>query len=429
MKHAGRILVLFAVVALVTVGCAWFGGSQTLGLSSALVEFPSSISPSSATTRIVPRSASADVIASVQGIYTPVRDNYNAIAIDAIEFIGELLDEIDENIFADAGLMNYLEDNGSLVAGDATARWEITRSGNDYTVAGWTYYTDVWAQSIYVEFSVVGDRISGTVTLSEESAAADRTIYQAVFDSNDPALGLVTELSVVNLDSGNMDVNNIPTRLWIKAYDDGSSFQIAASVFYTAVNLEPGDLNDEFMDYINPTGAPTPEGVYMYRGSFETGGEERGKIDLALVPAAGYAGTDWFSLYSLGRIYEETVGAFVIADSGLVDAINLTGHVSPPITIGSSPVAVMTAIEQIYAADQTDASVANVVFSTQLTNPAYFAAGTGDTFVGTEDLLRPTWADTLPIFGLTIEQDQNTLPSMTVAFPSAMAAEPPAPTF
>lgn len=448
-RHA-RTALFAAIAALVVLAGCQMPADQNqpaFGLADALVTFPDSMQPAPGSR--APLASEAEVITRVQGLFTPVRDNYNALAIDGITFVADLLNSLDIDLFGNEDLMAYLEENGSVVLGGTTsdgneARYEIVKNVNDYTVAGWTNYGGTWAQAIYIDFTAAGDDISGDVWVAEDTNAAGRAIFQATLNNNDPDYGLVTEFRADNLDSQSTSLVNVPTKLWLKAYDDGTTFQIAANVYYVDIDVESGEIEPYYMSVLNngqvsafTVNDPGVNGAYSYRGAFDiSGSTDRGKIDLALVPA-NYTGTDFFTAYSVGANYETAIASWILdpADPALMNAINgypgipNGGHTSTTAPTAQQIADLFADLEHIYEQDPSDADLANVLFATQLTNPAYFDGSLAESFVGTEDLLKPAWADTLPAFALAIEVDQTALGSMTVEFPTAMAATPPATTF
>ena len=433
-----RLSLIAAAVLILTAlsGCGWFAEEPPLGLADAFVTFPDSISSGSSSRSISARSAQG-IIARVQGLYTPVRDQYNRLAEDAIAYIADLMGSIDRNIFGNDELMAYLEENGSVVleADDGSRRWQITKTGNDYTVAGWMDADGSWEQLIYVDFTALGDDISGTVWIADENQTSGNTLYRAAFDTNDENVGQLTELAAINLDDQNTDLAfNVPTALWLEAHNDGEAFQIAANIYYTDVNVESGEIEPYFMEVLNneQDSDYTDGGVnvcYTYRGAFAADGDDRGQVELALVPA-NYDASDYFTAYSLGAVYEQAIGAYVTADAGLLTIINNSVvDPSPALTEDSTPAEVMAALEALYEQDPTNTELENIIFATRLSNPAYFEASADDSFVGTANLETPAWADSLPAFALEIAQDQTTLPLLEVSFPAAMPATPPDPTF
>ena len=456
-KRTTLIIELIGMALLIAVslgGCWLFGVDNRMGLADALVTLPSSITPAPSgpsSAYGAPRGV-AEVIAHVQGLYAPIRDTYNLIASEAIEFTRDLLDRIDTDIFANGDLMDYLDENGSFAADttDDLGRvvvWEVTKSGSDYTVAGWKDYSvDEWRQILYASFTQTGNRLTGYAVVAQDKALADRALFRVEFDNADPDEGKVIILEAVEIDDDS-EVRNIPTALWLKAFQKGDEFHIAASVYYEDVDVESGALEQHYMDVLNngQNGAFVVDGTgvhgaYIYNGAFELlGTEDRGAVNLALVPA-NYAGADYFSAYSVGAVYRNSIGAWVLspADSTILDAINaVPGLPYPGMTSTSTPTP--TEIDQIFAnllyiqanIPEPSSELDNVLFATQLTNPGYFDSSETETFVGTADLNTPGWAATLPAITLTIpaDRDPDTISALMVDFPAGMAATPPAPTF
>ena len=448
MKRQFRILAfgLLLVAALSMSGCILFPGYRkaAFGLAEALVKMPGAITKRiDATTSnyIAPRSSNA-VIASLQGIYTPVRDNYNEIANNAIEFTRDLLASIDLELFGNRRLVNYLEENGEFVFNDGSQAWQITQTGTVYTVAGWEKVAGVWYPTIYITFTQDGDHLFGEVVAIDTPEDSDSPTYRIVFDNADADFqgAMTTELEAVNLDYSNISEFNIPTKLWLRAYAQGEVFQIATSVYYTDVNLEDNqDIQPYLMGLIeDPLNAPyVPDelgitGLYQYRGTFQVNAEvDRGMIDLALVP--GYtdpATTDEFTEYSVGALWKEAIAEWIRGDAALLDAINAAaGSDLHALSITDEIFTVLVNYQATLGAGESD-DLDNILFVVLLTNPAYFDNQFDDSFVGTAELNTPDWASELPnVTPLDIERDQLTMPNLTVDFTgTGMTAEPPAAT-
>lgn len=463
--------VLLVAISLSSCGGGWFGGgTEPPNLSDALVEMPDALVPAtdgSASVYARATDATATVIERVQGLFTPVRDNYNAIAYDAIEFTRGILDAIDTHIFGSETIMEYLQENGALVfeEDDAAGRTEITLSddGTEYAVQSWVLVGDVWTKTLDVAFSQAGDRLSGTIVVRDEDSIDEaRPIYQVDFDTANPGRGgaMTTELRAVNLAYGLLD-NDITTddfnradKLWLLAYQADGEFHIAANVHYLDVKVEDASFGPYYMPVLNNGQNPSytygdqgVEGCYSYRGAFfDSETESHGALDLALVPA-NYAGTEpIFDAYSVGATYKQAITNWITADvaesaalrtniNTLLELLRTELAVTEPVdvTTSSDVDAVFAALEFIdenwEPADPSERDdLAEVLFVTQLTNPAYFDSSLEDSFVGTADLNAPEWAADVPTPALEVEVNQTDLPELTIEMPGA-EEDPPEATF
>lgn len=455
-RYAGRAALL-SVVLMMLASCGWFGGDNEPALGDALIKMPEALTPAGGGTAAVQsRAADAEqaVFDHVQSLFTPVRDAYNALAYDAIEFTRQMLEQIDQGVFADETIMDYLEANGAIVFWNAeeSAVTEVTRSddGITYTVRTWVKVSEVWTKNMEIELDRAGDHLAGVVIVRGESSADEsRPIYQIDFDNADPSRdgALTTEVRAVNLAYGLLEDDepdndmNRADKLWLLAYQNDSTFQIAANVFYLDVEVED---DPEFGQYYMPVlnngqvdpythGAPGVHGCYSYIGAFlDSEDESRGKLNLALVPA-NYTGTESiFDEYSVAATYAEAVGNYVRDPGGEIQSpINAflayhrdelqTPDTPADVDTETSTEDVFTVIEFVEAnlADGDDGKelLQELLFVTRLTNPAYFDASEADSFVGTQDLRSPDWADDLPEFELEVEVDQSELPELTVTMP------------
>ncbi|MEE8440554.1 MAG: hypothetical protein V3S41_02440, partial [Spirochaetia bacterium] len=412
MKRLFRTFAFWLLLAavLLTSGCILVPGFRraAFGLADALVKIPGAITRkvvAATSSSVAPRSSDA-VIASVQGIYTPVRDDYNEIANSAIEFTREMLAGIDENLFGNRRLVKYLEDNGEVFFNDGVEAWQITQAGTVYTVAGSENVAGVWYPTIYITFTQEGEHLFGEVVAIDTPEDSNSPTYRIVFDNADVDFqgAMTTELEAVNLNYNNLDTFNIPTKLWLRAYAQGEVFQIAASVYYTEVNLEDDqEIQPYLMAIMKGPAAPYAldelgiTGLYQYRGVFQVNAEvDRGTIDLALVP--GYTtptGTE-FADYSVGALWKEAIAAWIVdpelamANDGVTQGEEVRTFINDfhfslnlavaetwyPIGTGSLEAEVFDALAFIQTnlpdTDPARGELDNLLFVVLLTNPAYF---------------------------------------------------------
>ncbi len=364
----------------------------------------------------------ATVFEGVEEIFNPVRERYNPLASTVIDTINSSLTAIDEKIFLNTTVMNNLNKDGlvTLTYDNETSKARVTKNGDIYTVELWTSLSGTWLKYLHVSFSRDGDRYSGTITGREQELDSTyRKEYEIKFDTEDPLLGHTIELRTINIDYDDPEIDtsweneNIPTKMWLSASTDNTTFSIAANVYYTQVDIASHTRFYEYlMAILNDDEAFIPgttqvNAHFIYRGAIDVA-EDRGAIELALVPETNTDTTEVFSVYSIGEIYREAVADWVQDNGGANrNVINTINNALEEIGSGLT-VSPTSSTEEIFDAlkaiqdylEEQDKSIRlldGVLFVVQLGNPGYFDDKSG--FVGNNELRRPAWADEVPGFG------------------------------
>lgn len=411
MKRSGMVVVALILV-LGLASCGIFpGAEQGIDLTGLTPEIPGVIArggapaPDSAGTQSFGRLASTtdqELLDELSSVYQPVWNQYNVIGVEAIQFVDDLLAGIEENIF-DAPVLRRRAESGEILvieyteADDrpAVIRVAFTQASNTWVIEQWR--TDAitnpgdpqLVKNLHVTLVQSAEGDSGTITVRDLAEAAEVRTTWAVDFSTDPDGNASVVLRGDQLDYDDPtdpeDNLNIPSRIWLEAAEADDRFVVTGNISYAMV--DPPDtlaFRDEYLSVLN--GGSVPDGDlsanYLYRAVVNTE-TDNASIELALVPA-DYAGTDFFSEYSVGAVYREAIGNWVLASDGedpdYVAALNAALSLDPPLTSASSVADVFDALEALAAAEPDNADLAGVLFAVKLTNPAYLEP----TFVGGE---------------------------------------------
>ncbi len=463
MKRLSAISALAMLVLFVFSGCNLVGnlfaprGTTVSGLSDSLVSFPESLSrrtdtatQSSGTVAPMSDETLDSVIDYVDYVYRPVRNSFNPLAQAAIDVTNELLGEVESAVLSNENVMGILESEGEFSGynDDETEAYQVTldtSTGADvYTVQIWKAADGAWRKDLHMQFQESGDGYKGALTIrNTESGAEEGELYQIDFDADDPDYGKLTEVRGVNIDGDDPndpdDNVNIPTRLWVQAFEQNDRFHVNATIHYTEIQIEDQTaFGSCFMDELdNDRATDNVTASYIYQGiAAASEGEDRGAVSLALVPS-NVTGTDTiFTTYAYGEIYKRAIGEWVRSnpqlDSGddLIPAVNnILGNVTDPAVVSiddqSDNADIFTALEEVRDFLISDGSSAPdldaILFVVEVVNPAYYTADGG--FVGSDTLNTPTWADELtgssnPFAGqIDVAADQISSAAFTVTMP------------
>ncbi len=402
---------------------------EEINLDKALLDLPQAVNaPEASSRRLGHLSRSAvgegEIIDSLKYIFNPVRDTYNPLAAEAIRFTRLLLADISEAIFQNKDIMRSLHEEGlvelTYEEEDTTHKARLTKNGSSYAIEAWKILEDTWFKFLDLRFAKEGERYYGTIYTREEMLDADiRPEYRFDFDTQNPTVGHSMQLSAVNLNQQApatdtpAEKTNIPTKLWLNAQSDNETFYIAGNVYYENINIETdSDFYTYFMSVLNEMeqfipGVTVVNGNYIYRGAVDLF-NDRGAIDLALVPEAVTGSESIFTDYSIGKIYEEAIAEWIRNETvdnstvTLVQAVNLLLAVAKSdvrISAESSTEEIMTALEIVLEyldsiRDPDARQISDILFIVQIVNPGYFDSENG--FVGNDEIRRPDWADTIP---------------------------------
>ncbi|MFP4362718.1 MAG: hypothetical protein ACLFR1_02485 [Spirochaetia bacterium] len=413
--------------------------TSQLDISNVLLEIPSTFS-SYQSTRSGDSAGEETVLDHVQYIYNPVRNTYNVIASRAIDVVDAYLDAVDANILSIPSTMDALEESGEisgpmeeLDANGNSQTYYISKTDNTYQVIISSVFDtqdgERELRNTQIDFTKEEERIYGTVSVrTPVLLPEERVEYQIDFDTADPDYGQVIELTVTSLDNdsdNSSKTENIPTRLWLKAYQLENIFYIAGTVYYTDVIVEEDSpYQDIFMSELDPDGtwasgdAPISAGIYTYQGAADVSDPDAtsGLVNLATVPFH-YTGTDVFTQYSMGALYKRVIAEWIKSDTetdmndteeGVQTVLEIVNNALSAYesTISISDTSendqVFSALQELYTfldndENQDPGDLGIIIAVTKITNPGYFGH---DSFVGTEDLARPSWADDFS--GLTL---------------------------
>jgi hypothetical protein len=430
-NRIAKVLALAMVAGVVLSGCNLGGlfsrdGETVSGLAESLVSFPASLAndgSSSQRAQSFSPMATGDpstVIEYVDYVYRPVRDSFNPLAQAAIDVTNQLLASVEESVLSNSEVMGVLEAQG-VISGyndDNTEAYKVeldTESGTDvYTVQIWDTSGDTAQKTLHMTFQESGEGYKGELTIRDTSANAEEgEIYNVQFDANDAEFGKVTEVRGVNLESDDPndsdDDQNIPTKIWVKAFEKDSKFYVNANIHYTQIQIEDQTaFGSYFMDELeNGRTDSNVVASYIYQGIAGTT-EDQGAVSLALVPSNESDDTDVFAEHAYGEIYKRAIGNWVRdnpeIESGvfLIPTINdILFQVSNPqvssIDDQTSDDDIFTALGEVrdYLASggSSTTDLDAVLFVVDVVNPGYYSSEAG--FVGTDTLNKPSWADEL----------------------------------
>ncbi|MBI9101725.1 MAG: hypothetical protein JEY99_04880 [Spirochaetales bacterium] len=406
------------------------------GISAALVSFPDSLSSSTAGRDSV--DVSDTVITHLAYLYNPVRNEFNLMAENVIEFIRDLLDSVEINVLNNDDFMAYLAENDSWtnIPSTGTKSGYLIEKGTiegDYTLECW----EDDALILYLEFTEDGNNFEGTAWVAG-TETDDGIYYRADFNTDDAEYGSVTELSALNLSQDASEMNS-PDRLWLKAWEKDGNFYINANIRYLRADLEDDDTF--FKQYLMTVlkGSEWNRGDvfggnYIYRCVAKTD-LDQGAVSLALVPESITTtdADDIFTGYSIGEMYKKAFSAWFNATGGeyesepeeggygrLIDlmttnssGLDFTGsELNTQGSVGLSTTLPMTLTDdqvftyledfRAYLAefvttnnltwDLSDFDA--ILFAPNIDNPGYF---TSDGFVGTASADAPDWCIDFPV--------------------------------
>ena len=427
-QRIARILSVAMAAAVVLSGCNLIGGivgrgDTVEGVKDALVQFPESLTKSSTSSQmqslgsVAPQATEAEVIDYVGYVYAPVREHYNPIAQGAIDFTVEMLTAVEDNILSNGVIMNRLDNRGEVSGyedGETSAYRVIKPAANTYTVELWAQSDGAWQKNIDLTVEPSGDGWKGTIIARNTDDPAKNTLYRVDFDENDADFGKVTELRAVDLevyDAADPDRDeNVPTKLWIQAFEKDDKFSVNAAVNYTHIDIEDdSDFGDLFLDEID-SAKTTEDGIvasYIYQGVASLT-EDQGAVSLALVPGDVDDNSTIFDEYAYGEIYKRAIGEWVrtnpeVDDQGtkLIAVVNdILSQITNPqidsIDASSSDDDVFLALEDVRdyleAGGSSTADLDAILFVVEVVNPGYY---TSQGFQGTSRLATPDWASDL----------------------------------
>lgn len=431
MKRTGIISLTLLLAAILLSGCnlvgGLVGGNDTVeGLADSLVSFPDSLAGDTTSAQVQSASTvepQADATATldyVDYVYTPVRDAYNPIAQSAIDFVAETLQSLEENVLSNGFLMNRL-DNQGVISGyeeNDTRAWRVTKDeGEIYTVELWAQTDGVWTKELHMDVESSGEGWKGTIVArGGDNDSGNRPLYEVVFDANDPDRGKITTLRAVDLQSYDaadpQRSENVPTKLWMEAFEAEDTFSVNAAINYTHIDIEDASpFREEFLDVIENDGSDgfTSSNLvasYVYQGIASLTAD-RGAVSLALVPSNVDSNESIFTDFSYGSIYTQAIGDWTrtnpnVDDAGenLINAVNWylarAGNPVPDISTASTDAEVFAAFEAIRdwadSAGEDTSDLDAILFVVEVVNPGYYIS-TG--FVGTAALETPSWAGEL----------------------------------
>lgn len=355
------------------------------------------------------------VLNEIAALYNPVRETYNPLAAEAIGITRELLSSIQSTVFSDQFLMNLLQKAGVIfwTSDNASEKIQVSTQEEGYVIELWRH-TDSWSKVLDMRFTKKQKRYTGTIFVrdTQKCDVYRAPLYRLSFDTGDSGRGHLMELRAVNLDTLQDSVNNIPTALWLEVSQDNSTFYMAGNIRYTNVSIAEESafypylmsiLNgpDDFLD-----GHTNVAANYIYRGAVVRA-DNRGAVDLALVPASDNSTEDLFDTWSIAALYREAIAEWI--RSGTLDGEPLTAilnrildQTDSDITISSASTTqeIFDALKDIKSRLEDrrfDAGdIDNILFIVELGNPGYFNAQSG--FIGNNDIRTPSWASGVPSF-------------------------------
>ncbi len=421
------------IVVLVLASCGLFpGADEGIDLTGLTPEIPGVIArggapaPGGQPAQSLGRMASVsdqELLDELSSVYHPVWNQYNVIGVEAIRFVDEILAGIEENIFG-APLLRRRAESGETIVFEysesggqpAVIRVAFTESTNTWVIEQWRTDTvtdpgtPVLVKNLHVNLVQGPEGDSGTITVRDLSMPESIRTTFAVDFSRDSAGNAGITLRGDQLDYDDPedpdDDRNIPGRIWLEASEAEDRFVVAGNISYRQVDPpDTWEFRDQYIAVLN--GGVIPESLipanYLYRAVVNTE-TDNASIELALAPA-DYAATDVFAELSVGEVYREAIGNWVLSTEGgdpdLVAALNAELSLDPPLSGTSTVAEVFAALEQLAAADPDNAELAGVLFAVKLTNPAYLEPTVVDgepsgrlvstAGMGAESL--PEWAD------------------------------------
>lgn len=413
MKKYAILMMVFSV--LIVSGCKQPNFQPIVVLSEVLPTFPASMS--SQTRGISPRETTApEVIDYIGYVYAPVRETYNPLADQALAYINELFSTLDSDVFDSYYIMRDLNDKGICkgTSADQSEKYFITKVDNAYTVQLWKLVDRVWVKTLHLTLTKSESDYSGTAYARAASVSSDRTEYRLDFNTADPDYSQVVEISAINIEPDDAAEEEIPRKLWLKAWEKDSAFFIAANVFYIRVNIEENSpYRTQFMALLEGDDPDNIKGSYMYTAavSLAAEGTEYAGANLALVGESVTDNTAIFTDNSVGALYKEGIAAWLRTDpdnsSGGkivtdINAILVNGGqsayvIADPATATTADIftALRKTKDLLDLSATANAELDAVLFVVKLVNPGYYDA-TG--FIGTEELDKPDWAAQVPAF-------------------------------
>lgn len=387
------------------------GFQKEISLSKVILDLPSAISAPEA--RQDRREIGPGVILyTIKKLYSPIRDEFNPLAAQALDYTKNILFIIDENIFHNRAIMakinrdnlfeTELNDNG-------TEGWlRVSKDENTYIVELWQKSGSDWNKVLYVEFTLSNTVYTGTLyTALPVQGSEQDVLYKIDFNTAD-ACGHSMAVSIINLEYGENYAENIPSRIWLKVCQSGNAFYAAGNRY--TLNVDMGhDLGfrDEVMDLLYDgdyvAGTTVVNANYIYTAAVDLAGGN-GAASVALVPETDNSTTEMFDIYSVGHIYKEAVAEWIknTTDPDLVQIINTVldeaGQTS--ITENSDTDTIFEALKQVKdyleGQDKDHETLDGILFVVQLVNPGYFEKESG--FIGNDLINTPDWAEDIPDF-------------------------------
>jgi hypothetical protein len=429
MKTRVLIVALVAALFVVLAGCEFSTpAGSSVDVSGVLVSIPSAINNPNAGRAVFSGqtlTVEDELLADVQPIYNPIREHYNPIAQDVIDFADQLITAVQTHIFDNEGAMTLLDSGEAIQSTDATAgeKWQVTKSGGTYTVENWQEMDDgSWKKILHMTVNTESG-YSGTIYACVGDAADGYPMtIKVVYDTADATLGQVTELEAVGMEAmaDATETTNIPSKLWLKASQKDGVFNVAANVFYTQVKLHEGEvIGDKLTARIGNGSTTDVNGAYVYRGVVNVD-TNKGKVELALTPANQNDAGTIFTTWSMAENYKQAVAEWITGDATLMSDINTIAD--PDIDTSSSADDVFAALvdvaDHFEAQGTQDPELLAILYVTKLTNPGFFDGTATSAFVGTNDLRKPDWAANIPQdFGLDVQVTPQTISGLSLTMP------------
>ncbi len=427
MKSRFLVTAAVAAVLVVLAGCEFSApGGSSVDVSDVLVDIPSAINNPNASRGVLSGqtlTVEEELLADVQPIYNPIREHYNPIAQNVIDFADQLIAGVQTHIFGNEGAMALLDGGEALQSTDSSAgeKWQVTETGGTYTVEHWkTISDDSWKKIIHMTVNTESG-YSGTIHACVGSEADDYPMtIKVTYDTADATLGQVTELEAVGMEAmaDASETNNIPSKLWLKASQKDGVFNVAANVFYTNVVLHDGEDIGPYVTDVIGTGTDI-NGAYVYRGVVAVD-TNKGQVSLALTPDDQDEAGTIFDTWSMAEIYKQAVAEWIKDDGTLIDDINT---IADPAIHGTSTTeevfaALVDVADYFEAHGSQDPELLGILFVTKLTNPGYFDGDASSVFVGTEEINKPEWAADVPqTYELDIEVTPTAISELSVTMP------------
>jgi len=385
------------------------GIQEQITLSKVILDLPSAINAPESRENKKGVSA-ATIFNTISLLYSPIRDEFNPLAAQALDYTKNIFFLIDENIFHNRPVMakinrdNLLEtdfdDNGT------EGRLRISKNESTYTVELWQKNDTAWDKALYVEFTLTNTVYTGTLyTALPVQGSAEKILYKIDFNTAD-VCGHSMVISIINLEYAENGSENIPSRIWLKVCKSGNRFYAAGNRYSLNVNIgRDMDFSNEVMDQLYDgeyvPGTTVVNANYIYTAAVDlTSGN--GAASVALVPETDNRTAEIFDIYSVGNIYREAVAQWIknTTDPDLIQIINdiLTDAGEVLISKDSSTNAIFEALQQVkeYLGEQSDETLDGILFVVQLVNPGYFSGESG--FTGNDLINTPSWAADVPNF-------------------------------